>query len=272
MPWGAIASVAGSLIGGSMQSDAAGEASDKQAQSTAEGIAESRRQYDQTRADQAGYLKTGNLANARLRSLLGLSGLGNSAALDWARNTYLPQIVQHMSDIGQPLNPGWEPDDETLSQWAQLAPDDVKAKGNNDAGSLLRKFSQSDLEADPVYQNGLKFGLDQGKEGINARALQAGSYDSGATLKALTRYGNDYGSTKANESYNRFTNDQNNIFNRLSGVSGSGQVATGQVGAAGSSAANSTANMLTDAGNARAAGIVGGANAWGNAAGVSIAR
>jgi hypothetical protein len=50
-------------------------------------------------------------------------------------------------------------------------------------GSLLRKFGLSDLEADPVYQTGLKFGLDTGKNAINQRAIAGGGYNSGATLK-----------------------------------------------------------------------------------------
>jgi hypothetical protein len=134
-----------------------------------------------------------------------------------------------------------------------------------DSGSLLRNFSQSDLNADPVYQNGLQFGLDQGTGAINARATQMGNYDSGATLKALTRYANDYGSTKANEAYNRYNTNNNNIYNRLAGVSGTGQTATNQVDSAALNTGNNISNNITGAGNATAAGIVGGANAWGGA-------
>jgi len=131
---------------------------------------------------------------------------------------------------------------------------------------LLRRFSGTDLQLDPVYQSGLKFGLDEGTKGINARAMQSGGYDSGATLKALTRFGNDYGSTKANESYNRFNSDQNKVFNMLSGLSGTGQTAANTVASTGANTSNNTANLMTGIGNAQAAGVVGGANAWGNAA------
>lgn len=135
----------------------------------------------------------------------------------------------------------------------------------SDSGSLLKRFSSSDLENDPVYQNGLKFGLDQGTGAINARGIATGSYDSGATLKALTRYANDYGTTKANESYNRFNTDNTNIYNRLSGVSGGGQTAANEVGSVGQQSASNIGSLMTGAGNANAAGIVGGANAWGGA-------
>lgn len=139
--------------------------------------------------------------------------------------------------------------------------------GSEGSGDLTRKFSAADLTADPVYQSGLQFGADQGRDAINARATAGGMYDSGATLKALTRFGNDYGSTKANESFNRFNSSNDSIFNRLAGVSGAGQVASNQVTTAGMNAANSIGNEITGAGNARAASIIGGANAWGNAFG-----
>lgn len=139
-------------------------------------------------------------------------------------------------------------------------------------GSLLKKFSTDDLNADPVYQSGLKFGLDQGTGGVNARAIQGGGYDSGATLKALTRYATDYGSTKANESFNRYNIANDSTYNKLAGVSGSGQTATNQAVASGTNIANNIGGLMTDSGNARAAGIVGGANAWGGAlSGVSQA-
>ncbi|MES2182130.1 MAG: hypothetical protein V4493_08535, partial [Pseudomonadota bacterium] len=101
---------------------------------------------------------------------------------------------------------------------------------------------------------------------INQRALQSGGYDSGATLKALTQYANDYGSTKANDAYNRYNTDQSNVYNRLAGISGAGQTATNQVQAAGTNMANQVSNSIGDAGNARAAGIIGGSNAWGSTA------
>ncbi len=132
-------------------------------------------------------------------------------------------------------------------------------------GELTRKFTMADRDADPVYQSGLQFGLTEGEKGINARAIGSGMYDSGATLKALTKFGNDYGSTKANDSYNRFTADQTGIYNKLAGTAGFGQTATNQVQAANTNYGNTTANLAADAGNSRAAGIVGGANAWGNA-------
>lgn len=142
---------------------------------------------------------------------------------------------------------------------------DPAQAGASGYGDLTRKFTMADRDADPVYQSGLQFGLDEGTKGINARATAMGNYDSGATLKALTRFGNDYGSTKAEGAYNRFNTDNTNIYNRLAGVSGAGQTATNTVTSAGANTANNVSNLETGAGNSRAAGIVGGQNAWGSA-------
>jgi hypothetical protein len=208
---GAIAS----LLAGANASNASSKAAQAQEQAAQAAIAEQRRQFDVTQANNAPFLATGTAANARLSQLLGTA-------------------------------PGYT---------------------GSDAGSLTKPFTSADLNADPVYNSGLQFGLDQGTKAINARAIAGGNYDSGATLKALTQFGNDYGSTKANDSFNRYQTQQGNTFNRLSGVSGTGQTAVGQVAQAGTNAANTVSGLLTDQGTARSAGIVGGSNAFTNAAG-----
>lgn len=135
------------------------------------------------------------------------------------------------------------------------------------SGQFDKRFTQADMNADPVYNSGLQFGLDQGTQGINRQAAAGGSFLSGATLKALTRFGNDYGSTKANESYNRFNNDQATKYNRYAGLSGAGQQATNQVSAAGQNMANQVSQNQIGAGNAQASGYVGQANALSGAIG-----
>lgn len=282
MPWGSIlASVAGSVITGAMGSDAAGNAADVQARSADTATAEQRRQYDLARSDNAQYRNTGSAANRRLAQLLGLSDSGFSGSVPSGadQNLYSSDAnyrkafdafnKTHQEQYGVPVPSDADPSvvSDRVKNWFGYTPSAPAAASSATDAPLLRRFSASDLNADPVYQSGLQFGADQGAGAINARSLATGNYDSGATLKALTRFGNDYGSTKANESYNRFNTDNTNIFNRLSGVSGTGQTATNTVTAAGSNMANNVSDLATGAGNARAAGIVGGANAWANAAG-----
>ena len=133
------------------------------------------------------------------------------------------------------------------------------------SGQFSRKFTTADMNADPVYQSGLQFGLSEGTKGINRQAAAGGSMLSGATLKALTRFGNDYGSTKANESYNRFNTDQNSQYNKLAGLSGAGQQATNQVSAAGQNMANNISASQQGVGNARGSAYLSQGNSWQNA-------
>lgn len=151
----------------------------------------------------------------------------------------------------------------------------------SDFGSLSRNFTMADRDADPVYQSGLQFGLAQGVQGLERQAAASGSQLSGATLKALARYGNDYGTTKAQGAYERFNNNQTTQYNRLAGISGTGQQQVNQIGAAGQSYANSvgantmnTANNIANntigAGNARAGSYMATANSFNNAIGTGI--
>lgn len=68
MAWGFVAGAAGSIIGATITSGAASDAASTQAQSTADGIAEQRRQYDLTRSDFAPWRQAGQNA---LTSLTG---------------------------------------------------------------------------------------------------------------------------------------------------------------------------------------------------------
>lgn len=145
-------------------------------------------------------------------------------------------------------------------------------------GSLLKaapaykRFSEDDLANDLVYQNGLKFGRETGENQINDRAASGGNYGSGAALKALTRFGNDYGTTKTEGAYNRNFGQQSDAYNRnmagknqmygfLTGQSQQGQSAAAGQGAAGLGAAGQIGSYQAGNGNAMSAGTIGSANA-----------
>ncbi len=163
----------------------------------------------------------------------------------------------------------------------------------------MRDFQKSDLDGDVVYQNGLQYGLDEGRRGIENMGAATGSALSGNTLRALTRFGNDFATKRTGDAYDRFNTNQNYKyglrvdsnnrfginrdakFNKLSALSGTGQVAAGQVGAAGQNYGNSlsrTAQELGTAqgaaaiakGNALSGGINGAVSAWGNRGGSGV--
>lgn len=129
------------------------------------------------------------------------------------------------------------------------------------AGNLLTNFTEKDFWDDPVTKLGFQFGMDEGTKGLNRQFSATGSTNSGAALKALTRYATDYTGTKGNEAFNRFNANQDKTFNRLASLAGVGQQASQQMGSQAIATGQSIGNNITGAGNARAASYIGGANA-----------
>jgi hypothetical protein len=110
--------VAGAVVvGGALTANAAGAAADSQAASTEAGIAEQRRQYDLTRADQAPYRDVGARSLGRLE-------IEN----DWALN---PASVQ--------LDPGYE---FARQQGQQAIDRRTAAAGGRISGAALKAASQ----------------------------------------------------------------------------------------------------------------------------------
>jgi hypothetical protein len=134
---------------------------------------------------------------------------------------------------------------------ADLAP--YRQAGTTALGQIQSLLANpGNITQDPGYQ----FGLDQGNKALNSGAASRGMTYSGAQGKALQRYGQDYGGTKLNESYNR-----------LASIAGIGQQATNSGNLLGANYATQAGNNITDAGNSKASGYIGSNNAWTGAIG-----
>lgn len=270
-----LLSIAGPLIGGLMQGDAAESAAEAQQQATDSAIGEQRRQYDQNREDLAPYRNAGGSAVNRLSELLGLGSSNAPAGADSRRYASEPRYKAAFDELNK-----WHqdtygiaiPDNADLSvverQVGELLPKFGNLPETADAsqqpegfGSLNKKFTLADFWDDPVTKASYEFGLNEGTKALDRMAGARGSRNSGAQLKALTKFGTDYTGTKANESYGRFYGDQDRTFNRLAGVSGVGQTATNTGVSAGSNTSNNIAGMITAQGNARGAAQIAGGNA-----------
>lgn len=133
-------------------------------------------------------------------------------------------------------------------------------------GSLLRPFAASDFQADPGYA----FVQQQGEQGL-ARAAQAGrGVGSGKYLKDAMRFNTGLGSQEYSKVYDRYRNNNSDIYNRLSNLAGLGQTATNaQTTAAGNFGSQIGSNIL-GIGNTTAAGQVGAASGWNNAIGQGV--
>lgn len=117
----------------------------------------------------------------------------------------------------------------------------------------------SNFQGDPGYQ----FRLNEGNKAINASMAARGMGNSGAALKALQRYGQDYASNEYNNAYNR-------EFNRLNTVAGYGQNATNTLNNAIGNWAQGVSNNYMGLGNAQAAAGMAQANQQSNMAGQLI--
>jgi hypothetical protein len=291
MPWAAVGAVAGAAIA----SDSSRSAANTQADAANKANETQLQMYNQSRQDQMPWLTTGGSALNQLSMQLGLPAYVSQEDRDAIRTSLLPQFTTQSTIQTPAVAPisfaGINPDNGlTYEQWqasmgqpatstqqstvdeaglnaaieAEIAKRQQAAQSNPLYGSLTKTFTTADMNADPVYQSGFQFGLDEGVKGVNRQAAAAGSLNSGATLKALTRYANDYATTKGEGAYNRFNNNQTQQFNRLASLAGVGQTASTNLGTQSISTGNSLANNITGAGNARAAGYIGQSNAVNN--------
>lgn len=239
----AVASIAGSAISGSAAKDAA----KTQANAVDSAAAASQHQFDQNRADLAPWRETGWLALSELSKALGLGGGVES-------------FDQFTKRFTQPVGRDWLPQEMTnlQSQYAAYKAAQETQNRLNPQKTLLDPFTMADYQADPGYQ----FRLSEGQRGIQNGAAARGMQLSGATLKALNRYNSDLASQEYGAAYARDAANKERKFNMLSGVAGTGQTATNTTAALGANNAANIASLMTDRGNALAAGQVGASNAW----------
>jgi len=168
-------------------------------------------------------------------------------------------------------------------------PNSIAASGG--FGSLAQGWGQTFQSPTAVTEQndpGYQFRLAQGQKALEASAAARGGLLTGGTSKAINdyaqnsasnEYGNVYNRALQNyqTNYNTFSNDQANLFNRLSALSGTGQISANQLSGAGQNFANNSGSILMgsagqqgvdaqNAAQARGSGYINQANAYGNMA------
>lgn len=125
--------------------------------------------------------------------------------------------------------------------------------GAFDPGEFKFHFTQDD----PSYQ----FRLNEGVNALDRGASARGRLSSGAQDKAITRFGQGLASQEYGNAFNRAltsygveSDRRANEFNRLAGLSGTGQISTGQIVSAGNSLGGRASDSLMASGNALASG------------------
>lgn len=272
--------VLGGLIGGKSKKKAAKKAAKAQEAAARRQEAAAKAFDERTQKQTEPYRQFGAGATNKLSDLLGIDSVNpeyernlldfNTADAEYNKLLNAKSIPQKTGDIlakgdifsyrnKRSANKTKATSDATLNAKSRLDASRARLDGTsrNSArsdgfGSLLKSFSENDLNNDVVYNKGLQFGLDQGERGINNRALAMGSFDSGAALKELTRFGNDYGNQRAGDAQQRFMGDKGFTFNSLLAGSGVGQNAIGQSIGSSATALNGKFDAFAGQGNARA--------------------
>ncbi len=130
-------------------------------------------------------------------------------------------------------------------------------------GSLAKPFGLSDFQQDPGYA----FRQAEGMKALERSAAARGGLLSGSTLKGIQRFGQESASQEYGNAFNRYQIERSARLNPLQSLMGAGQSATNvMTGNIGQSSQNEQGNIM-GAGQARASGYVGSANALGGALG-----
>lgn len=135
-------------------------------------------------------------------------------------------------------------------------------------GSLLTPFSAKNMQQ---YSPAYKFQMQQGQQGVlNQDAASQGAM-SGASLKDLISFNQNYANTAFNNAFNQYQTQQGNTFQKLSGIAQLGQSAAANTGQQGTALAGQASQSATNVGTAIGGGIASAGNSIGNAYSTSSA-
>jgi hypothetical protein len=243
--WGAALGAAASLWGSKKNADSAKDAGKQSAAGSAAANDLIWKMFEQQQAQQQPFYDAGVQAQDRYLQMLGLQPTSGSrptapydpaaaylaANPDVAATRYKDNPLEHYQQYGQKEGRKWNATAPTTT---------APAMSQQQAFDAFRK------------QPGYQFGLDQGNKSVQASAAARSGLNSGATLKALQRYGTDYADQQGYTPY----------MNKLAGLFGGAQTAAGQMGSYGQNAANNIGQNTQNAANARANSTYQAGQAW----------
>ena len=216
MTWVAIAVAGVGLVGAAVSADAAGDAADAQSESNAASRDESQRQFDLQRADNERFFYEQMDYEAQIAA----ENRAAMEAMDARNRADKEQSYQRVrgDNLGA-INRG-----ETAGNQLQYLMG-LGDNGTGEKGYLTRQFTEADMTKDGGYD----FRMGEGQKSVGNQFAASGNLLSGAAMKALTRFNQDFASNEYNNAYGRFNNDQTNQYNRLAGIQGAGQNAVNSV-------------------------------------------
>lgn len=237
----ATAVVTAAVIGGVTSSNAAKSAAKTQAAAADRATAAQQDAAQRQMELQEPFRQAGMLGQNRLLTLMGLQGQQPSGPTMGIMGGPVGQVPTSGSMVGGDIN-------------------------SRDFGKYARDFGMGDYQEDPGYA----FRMREGMKALDRTAAARGGLLSGATLKGAQRYGQDMASQEYQNAFNRYQVNRANQLNPLQSLAGQAQSAAGVMGNAAQTFGQQAAENAIGAGNARASGYVGQANAWNNAIGQGV--
>lgn len=119
------------------------------------------------------------------------------------------------------------------------------------------EFGADKFQADPGYA----FRMSEGMKALERSAAARGGLMSGATLKGITRFGQDAASQEYQNAFNRYQAERAGTLNPYQALSGTAQTSANTLTNAAGNLGQQLGSNIIGAGNAQAAGQIGSINA-----------
>ncbi len=139
-------------------------------------------------------------------------------------------------------------------------------KASPEFGKYARDFGMQDFQQDPGYA----FRMSEGLKALDRQAAARGGLISGGALKAAQRYGQEAASQEYTNAFNRYQVNRANQLQPLQSLMGASQTAANVMGQSAGQYGQTAGEAYMGAGNARASGYMGGANALAGAIGQGL--
>jgi hypothetical protein len=133
----------------------------------------------------------------------------------------------------------------------------LSALADMQGADFKRDFTADDMQTDPGYA----FRMAEANKAMERSAAAKGGLQSGGFMKSLARYNQDAASQEFGNAYNRFNQDRDRRFGRLSQLAGMGQSASNNLSNNAMGYQTAVGNNLMGFGNAAAGAAVASANA-----------
>jgi len=263
---GGVAAIGGGLI----VAGGAKSAANTQLQASREAAAAQDKQYQNQVALQEPFRQAGLTAQGRIMNLLGLNapsgggggygGTSTNPADYGLTQLNIPSGGDFGGGGGQPVyldKQGQVVSDVNAYMAANPLPTAQGGAQPADFGKYAKDFSMSDFTEDPGYA----FRQSEGLKALDRSASARGGLLSGGALKGIQRFGQDLASQEYGNAFNRYQTNRSNQLNPLQSLMGAGQTATNMLTSASQQQGQNSATNAYNAGQARASGYVGSANA-----------